>query len=98
MVRTSAVTTAALTRKGQTTVPKMIREHLGLVAGDRLRFLSEPDGRVVIEAATVRLRDLAGRLPRPERPVSLAAMDEAVGQAVVERARKPGAAARRSGS
>jgi AbrB family looped-hinge helix DNA binding protein len=48
--------TATLTSKGQTTVPKEVREHLGLKPGDRLRFGIQEDGRVVIEAATLSIR------------------------------------------
>ena len=67
-------------------MPKPVRDHLGLAAGDRLRFSIEPDGRVLVEAATVRLRDLAGMLPRAATPVSLEAMDEAIHRGAVERA------------
>lgn len=33
------MSTATLTSKGQTTVPKEIREHLRLHAGDRIEFV-----------------------------------------------------------
>lgn len=70
--------TATLTTKGQTTIPKEVREHLGLRPGDRMRFSIDPDGRVVLEAATLSVRDLRGILPRPKRPVSLDEMEQAV--------------------
>lgn len=38
---------AALTSKGQTTIPKPIRDSLGMKAGDRLSFTLMPDGVVV---------------------------------------------------
>ena len=38
----------AITTKGQATIPKAIREHLGLKAGDRLKFFIHPDGSVVL--------------------------------------------------
>ena len=38
------MTASALTIKGRTTVPKSIREHLKLKAGDKLDFLIEADG------------------------------------------------------
>ena len=41
------MTASTLTIKGQTTVPKSIREHLKLKAGDKVDFLIESDGRVV---------------------------------------------------
>jgi antitoxin PrlF len=39
---------SAITRKGQATIPKAIRDHLGLHAGDRLKFFIHPDGSVVL--------------------------------------------------
>jgi antitoxin PrlF len=40
--------TYPLTSKSQITVPKEIREHLGLKPGDRASFRIEPTGKVVI--------------------------------------------------
>ncbi len=37
-----------LSVKGQVTIPKMIRDHLHLKPGDRIKFLIHPDGSVVI--------------------------------------------------
>jgi AbrB family looped-hinge helix DNA binding protein len=59
---------ATLTAKGQTTIPKEIRERLGLEAGDKLVFTVLSDGTVVMRAKTLRLRDLAGSLTRPNQP------------------------------
>ena len=39
---------AAITSKGQATIPKPIRDHLGLKAGDRVKFFLHPDGTVVL--------------------------------------------------
>ena len=39
---------SALTVKGQATIPKPIREHLGLKPGDRVKFFVHPDGSVVL--------------------------------------------------
>ncbi len=70
--------TSTLTSKGQTTIPKAVRRHLGLKPGDKIRFLVENDGRVVVLPATLRLRDLRGSLPRPSKPVSVEQMNEAI--------------------
>jgi AbrB family looped-hinge helix DNA binding protein len=39
---------SAITTKGQATIPKAIREHLGLKSGDRVKFFIHPDGSVVL--------------------------------------------------
>lgn len=57
-----------LTSKGQVTVPREIRERLGLASGDKLTFTLLSDGTVVMRAKTRRLLDLAGSLTRPGQP------------------------------
>jgi antitoxin PrlF len=39
---------SAITSKGQATIPKAIRDHLGLNTGDRVKFFLHPDGSVVL--------------------------------------------------
>jgi AbrB family looped-hinge helix DNA binding protein len=39
---------AAITAKGQATIPKPIRDHLGLRPGDRIKFFVHPDGSVTL--------------------------------------------------
>src|SRR5437667_12374914 len=39
---------STITVKGQATIPKAIREHLGLEPGDRVKFFVHPDGSVVL--------------------------------------------------
>lgn len=70
---------ATVTSKGQVTIPKRVRDALGVKAGDRLDFVIEDDGRVVVRAGTLSVRDLQGILRRPgRRPVSLAEMEAAI--------------------
>lgn len=71
---------AILTPKCQTTIPKDIRQHLNLQPGDRIEFLIEEDGRVVIMPVTLDVADLAGALPRPAEPVSLEAIEKTIRQ------------------
>jgi len=66
---------SAITSKGQATIPKFIREHLGLKRGDRLKFFMHPDGSVVLlpkRPASI-LRDIV----RSRRPVTIEKMGEA---------------------
>ena len=38
-----------VTRKGQVTIPKPVREHLGIVPGTQVEFELAPDGKVVLQ-------------------------------------------------
>lgn len=68
--------TATLTTKGQVTIPKEVREHLGIDTGDRLSFVVQEDGSVMVKPLTRHVRELAGLLRRPgQRPVSINQMD-----------------------
>jgi AbrB family looped-hinge helix DNA binding protein len=81
---------ATLTSKGQTTVPRDIRERLGLEPGDQLHFTLLPNGTVVMRAKKRSLAALAGSLHAPRRrPVSAAHMTEVVARAAADRARAP---------
>jgi AbrB family looped-hinge helix DNA binding protein len=69
---------STVTYKGQITLPKAVRERLGVGYGDRVSFRELPGGVMVIEADTVDLNDLAGAV-RPRRSgVTLAEMDEVI--------------------
>jgi AbrB family looped-hinge helix DNA binding protein len=41
---------ATVTSKGQVIVPSALRQALGIVAGDRLRFVQSSDGSIRVEA------------------------------------------------
>jgi antitoxin PrlF len=69
---------ATITSKGQTTIPSDIRRHLKLKPGDRVQFLVEPDGKVVLVPATVDARELEGLLVPAPRRVSLEEMEAAI--------------------
>jgi AbrB family looped-hinge helix DNA binding protein len=68
---------SAITVKGQATIPKAIREHLGLKPGDRVKFFVHPDGSVVLlpKLSASSLRGIVKS--RRRRPVTIAEMTEA---------------------
>jgi len=73
------VPTATLTTKGQITIPREVREHLGVDVGDRLSFIVQDDGTVVVRPLTRHVRELGGLLLRPgRRTVSLAEMNQGI--------------------
>jgi antitoxin PrlF len=72
---------ATMTTKGQVTIPKAVREHLGVDAGDRLDFVIQDDGTVVVTPVTRHVRELAGLLYRPgRRPISVREIDEGIAE------------------
>ena len=63
---------ATLTSKGQTTIPKDIRDRLCMKAGDRMTFTLMPDATVVMRVKTKSVTELAGVLHRKDRkPVAV---------------------------
>ena len=63
---------ATLTSKGQTTIPKEIRDSLGMKPGDRMTFTLMPDGTVLMRVKSKSIVGLAGVLHKKGRkPVSI---------------------------
>ena len=77
--------TAKIGRRGQLTLPKPVRQALGLREGDRVAFF-ERSGAVVLQPLRATLRDLRGSVP-VEGPQDFDAL----------RARPPREAARAAG-
>jgi len=69
---------STVTSKGQITMPKAIRDRLGLQTGDRVEFRITARGEVVVEASTVDLRDLRGALKAEGPGASIEDMKQAV--------------------
>jgi len=72
------MSTSTLTSKGQTTIPKDIRERLNLHPGDRLEFVIDEDGRVLVLPASIDASELAGMLKPPAKPVTVEEMNRAI--------------------
>jgi antitoxin PrlF len=60
-------TAATLTSKGQTTIPKEIRDGLGMKPGDRISFTLMPDGTVIMRVKRKSVMELAGVLHKKGR-------------------------------
>jgi AbrB family looped-hinge helix DNA binding protein len=73
--------TSTLTSEGQVTIPSEVRERLGLHEGDRIEFVFDEHGRLLLRPeAHDPFRHLRGRLKHlaPERPFTVEEMSEAV--------------------
>jgi AbrB family looped-hinge helix DNA binding protein len=81
--------TATVTSKGQTTIPKEIRDRFRLVPGTRIDFIVQPDGTLTVQPVTTDVRTLFGILKKQgDRPVTTQEMHEAVMDAAAERDRR----------
>lgn len=73
--------TSTLTSRGQTTIPKSIREALRLQPGDEVEFIRQGD-QIVLRRAGADLTALDGMLDRSDRePVSIEDMHDALERA-----------------
>ena len=57
-----------ISSKGQVTVPREVRERLGLQAGDKIAWSMLSNGTIVLRPKTRRLADLVGILTQPGQP------------------------------
>lgn len=68
---------ATVSSKGQVTIPKHLRDELGIATGDELRFLMGPGNRVIITPRNSGLDDLFSSLKSPhERPLTVEELKE----------------------
>lgn len=75
-----------VTSKGQTTVPKQVRDFLGLEEGTQVEWTLDDSGKVTVKPRKLRAVDLAGILgPSPVGPLTVEEMNEGIAQAVLER-------------
>jgi antitoxin PrlF len=56
---------STITAKGQTTVPRQVRDLIGAGPGTRLVWHVMPDGALIVRAKTRSVLDLAGSLKAP---------------------------------
>lgn len=69
---------ATLSSKGQVTIPKQVRQGLGVSAGDRIEFAETAPGHYEILAATRDVRELKGLVGKAKVAVSVDQMNQAI--------------------
>ena len=75
---TNKMVLATITSKGQTTIPKEIRDYLHLRTGDEIAFCIQ-EGRVLIKPMTGDVRELKGFLKKyASKPASIEDMNRAI--------------------
>ena len=79
------MSTATLTSKGQLTVPKIVRDALGLAAGDKVQFVAHESGFKLV-AASQDVRELKGLFAgRRKKAATLAEIDAAIQRGATRR-------------
>ena len=74
---------SSITIKGQTTLPKAIRDSLAVKAGDRVRYVIVDEGVLMMPVRPT--GRLFGSLRYEGPPVSLDDMDRAIAEGAIER-------------
>lgn len=71
---------STVTQKGQVTIPKNVRDSLHLITGDKVEFVHNDRGEVVIKPLTRKVSEVAGILSKYKKPqpVSIEEMDQAI--------------------
>jgi AbrB family looped-hinge helix DNA binding protein len=73
--------TVTLTSKGQLTIPRQLRDTLGLAPGARLQASIDRHGRLVLVPSKYEPEDLFRHRPKVNRVMSIDEMDRAIAQA-----------------
>lgn len=76
---------ATMTSKGQITIPVAVRRKLRLKAGSKVDFVENKAGELVLRPRTGDIRALRGIVKYDGPPISIEDMNEAIGEAAVER-------------
>ena len=70
---------ATLTSKGQVTIPKIIRNTLGLHVGDRIEFVIDDRGQALIKPVTKKVDEVFGMLHKSgKKSVTVDQMNQAI--------------------
>jgi AbrB family looped-hinge helix DNA binding protein len=76
--------TSRVTSRGRVTIPKEIRERLGLKPGDRVAFVQRA-GEVVLQSRIPTLQDLRGSIKPRQVPEDFGAVRERVKEVAARR-------------
>ena len=70
--------TATMTSKGQITIPVKVRKALGLKPGIRIDFYEVENGEFTIRPKNGSIMEMEGCLPKPDHPISIEVMNQAI--------------------
>ena len=67
-----------VSEKGQITIPVKVRKALGLKPGVRVDFYEVEDGEYAFRPKTGSIMEMEGCIPKPDHPISIEEMNQAV--------------------
>ncbi|MEQ1486679.1 AbrB/MazE/SpoVT family DNA-binding domain-containing protein [Methyloglobulus sp.] len=74
-----------LTSKGQVTIPKIVRDFIGLHVGDKIEFVITEKNEVLLRPITKKVDDVFGVLYKSDRnAITVEEMDAAIKQKIRE--------------
>ncbi len=76
--------TAAITSKGQITIPVEVRKRLGLKTGDRVGFIENENGEIILKPKTGSIMNLRGIVKWTGKPAKIEEMNEAIATHIQE--------------
>jgi AbrB family looped-hinge helix DNA binding protein len=76
------MTTVTLSSKGQLTIPRQLRQALGLAPGARLQASIDAQGRLVLVPSRYEPEDLFRHRPPVDRVMNLETMEQAIAASV----------------
>jgi antitoxin PrlF len=79
---------AKITTRGRVTIPRAVREHLGVTTGDRIRFFFHPAGQVVARPVVPNVRLIGFAASANQQKISIEGMDDAIAASARERNRR----------
>ncbi|MBL1275633.1 MAG: AbrB/MazE/SpoVT family DNA-binding domain-containing protein [Ectothiorhodospiraceae bacterium] len=72
------MSTATITSKGQITIPKSVRQRLGVNPGDRVEFVERENGAFQLVGAVRDIHSLKAMVPTPKKAVSTTDMKKTI--------------------
>ncbi|MFT4298533.1 MAG: AbrB/MazE/SpoVT family DNA-binding domain-containing protein [Aeromicrobium sp.] len=75
---------ATVTSKGQVTIPKDVRDELGLEPGAHLSFTPTENGAFIVRRASRSVRRLRGAIAYDGPPVTVEQMNDSIAEAAAE--------------
>lgn len=68
-----------LTNKGQLTLPKPIRDYLELHTGDRVEFIIDENGKVILSSETIDIQEIFG-IVKSQKTASIEEMNKSISE------------------